>query len=273
MKSKCASSAGECLLNLWRIRHLLPHPAIRVHLVNNLLQLSEENTNTTSGHEWFCRGDLLENAGLSGEKKWLVATQEELDSIAARLTCLELQLMQGGVDSDHGQPKLTILQKIRSQHACPYLGNYSFEVITEALGRRGIGLQFVRPDDVDEEREHKQEHGVPLGYVIHLQGERSPFSALGLLNLIGRNVPVARNFFGSGGHWLAITAVRCMGDSDCKPSKKPEDEEPWLLIDSKSPDPMTFETNADLANYLKDGVQRNGGLIFKAFSVIEAHKG
>ncbi|EJK52705.1 hypothetical protein THAOC_27992, partial [Thalassiosira oceanica] len=121
---------------------------IRVHLVNNLLQLSEENT-TSEGHEWFCRGNLLDNAVL-GEKKWFAATQEELDSIAVRLTWLEQQLMQGGsVDAeDHRQPKLAILERIRSQHACPFLGNYSFEVVTEALGRRGVGLQFVRPAEV-----------------------------------------------------------------------------------------------------------------------------
>mmetsp|Transcript_2376 Transcript_2376/g.4825 ORF Transcript_2376/g.4825 Transcript_2376/m.4825 type:complete len:249 (-) Transcript_2376:21-767(-) len=229
-----------------------------VHLVNNLLQL-EENT-TSEGREWFCRGNLLDNAVL-GEKKWFAATQEELDSIAVRLTWLEQQLMQGGsVDAeDHRQPKLAILERIRSQHACPYLGNYSFEVVTEALGRRGVGLQFVRPAEVEEERVHKE----ALGYVIHLQGGRSPFSALRLLNHIGSY------FFGSGKHWLAITAVRCMGDSGFMSSKKPD--ESWLLIDSKSPDPIAFKTKAELAHYLKN-VQRNGGMVFKAFLMTEAHE-
>ena len=230
--------------------------------MNNLLQLSKENT-TSEGHEWFCHGKSLEIAGL--EKKWFVATQEELDTIARRLTWLEQRLMQGeSVNSDHGQPKLTILEKIRSQHACPYLGNYSFEVVSEALGRRGVGLQFVGVGEVDD---HKK--AAPLGYVIHLQGGRPQFSALGLLNHIGSYVPVARHFFGSGEHWLAITAVRCVReDSGVMSSRKSEDEESWLLIDSKSPDPMAFTTETELTHYLKD-VQRDGGMVFKAFSVTE----
>ena len=135
---------------------------------------------TSIVHKWTCHGRILhsncikcrcekpttssDNSGGNSKKReknpWLVATQEEFDDIAKEFTLRERMLMEGdestflsttssteevkstGMSHDRLNKKLSILQRFRSQYGTPFFGNYSLEVMEEALNRRGVELEF-----------------------------------------------------------------------------------------------------------------------------------
>ena len=104
-----------------------------------------------------------------------VATQDEFDNIAKELTQREQMLLSGdestfisatstvseeNITSNNGTSslqttkqlhKVSMMQRVRSQYGTPYLGNYSLDVIQEALLHRGVELEFFRlPEEEDD---------------------------------------------------------------------------------------------------------------------------
>ena len=141
--------------------------------------------------------------------------------------------------------KLSMLQRFRSQHGTPYVGNYSLEVIEEALNRRGVQMEFYRVpnheiqhappingstnentkntnnnESVGNRDANQEDDTTPatsssttsikkclIGFVIH-EKEESQRSALSFLSRIGSHIPIIKHFFGVRQHWYAITGVK-----------------------------------------------------------------
>ena len=293
-----------------------------IHTVNNLLQLPAEldyaPTSQTTPipiiHEWKCHGRIIHqckqlNNCTNLKRDWKAANQEEFDNIAKELTLREQMLMSGdestflsatsskeetanSVSSGISQTKfgrLSMLQRVRSQHGTPFFGNYSVDVIREALKRRGVELEFYRVPKNENEgyatiRKNKtnedgdaskddthDDTACLLGLVIYEKEEQQTSAMLSFLTRIGSHIPIVKNFCGVGQHWYAITGVRYTSKnaSDEKPDKSSEQEDTdssWHVIDSKMRDITTFDTDGELFDYARE-IQARGGIIFRAFYI------
>jgi len=247
--------------------------------------------------------ELDANAEKRPKRPWRVATQKEFDDIAKELTLREQMLMEGdesaflsttsskeeektSVTSKGRLNKVSMMQRLRSQHGTPYMGNYSFEVIEEALERRGVKLDFYRvPNDGNTTIQNNDDTGEEggacdgdasssagnflIGFVIY-EKEENQRSALSLVTRIGSYIPIIKYFCGAGQHWYAITGVRYsqhqyQSDPGIKYNSGKDTSHPlWSLIDSKMDGIPAIHTEKDLMHYARV-VQQRGGLIFRAF--------
>lgn len=93
-----------------------------VHAINNLLQISTDNT---SNEGWMCG-----SCKLNEQPSWTRATKTELDEIADALTIAESHLMVEDNDGNNNAPPqaISLYQKLSSQHRTILFGRYSFEV-------------------------------------------------------------------------------------------------------------------------------------------------
>jgi len=237
---------------------------------------------------------------------WKVATKEEFDNIAKELTLREQMLMSGeedftfpsGISSNketstsrqcQAKHNLSLMQQIRSPYGSPYFGNYSLDVIQEALKRRGVELEFYRVSDdndvttiYDIQKDTRNNDTTTstssnkclIGFVIY-EKEENQRSALSLLSRIGSHIPVVKNFCGIGQHWYAITGVQYQQirtfekNDDTNKGKEDANDSSWYIIDSKIRDISTLDTDIELVNHLKE-IQKEGALVFRAF--IESSK-
>ena len=239
---------------------------------------------------------------------WRVATKEEFDNIARELTMREQMLLSGdkstlsSATSSNKEAStrqatklnnLSLMQQIRSPYGSPYFGNYSLDVIKEALTRRGVELEFYRVSDDNDitaiydsnEKDTKNADAnnndittstscnkCLIGFVIY-EKEENQRSALSVLSRIGSHIPVVKNFCGVGQHWYAITGVQYQlstsKKNDTNKGKEDTNTSSWYIIDSKIGDISTLETDNELVNLLKE-IQKEGALLFRAF--IESSK-
>jgi len=237
---------------------------------------------------------------------WKAATKEEFDNIAKELTIREQMLMSGDEStlvsdisinketSTIRQSKatklnnLSLMQQIRSPYGSPYFGNYSLDVIKEALKRRDVELEFYRvSDEIDittlyndinekDTRDHNDDTPTSkscnkclLGFVIY-EKEENQRSALSVLSRIGSHIPVVKNFCGIGQHWYAITGVQYQQirtsekNDDTNKGKEDTNDSSWYIIDSKIRDISTLDTDNELVEHLK-AIEKKGALVFRAF--------
>ena len=289
-----------------------------IHTVNNLLQLPAEldyaptSQTTPIIHEWKCHGRLIHqckqfNNNTNTKKDWQAANQEEFDNIAKELTLREQMLMSGdestflsatsskeetanSVSSGISQTKfgrLSMLQRVRSQHGTPFFGNYSVDVIREALKRRGVELEFYRvPNEIEgyatirknktnengdaSKDDTRDDTSCLLGLVIYEKDEQQTSAMLSFLTRIGSHIPIVRNFCGVGQHWYAITGVRYTSKNASEGktgvlNEQEDNDSSWHVVDSKMRDITTLDTDGELFDYARE-IQARGGIIFRAFS-------
>ena len=251
-------------------------------------------------HRWTCSSQVLHqleqppsSIPTAADKRWRAATQAEFDEIAQEITIRERLLMEGKLsitcsDENHqtrddymssSTQNLSALQRIFSHHGTPFLGNYSLEVMQVALKRRGVVMEYFRVSDVDAVVEVDNDasntakiSSLHVGYIVY--DHRNSFSSY--LKRIGRNVPILKHFC-QGKHWYAITRV-CYHSKEinaslktCKSSindielNKTENKSTvsWYLIDSKLNEPLSYDSDKQLLQDLRQ-IQDSGGLVFRA---------
>ena len=236
-------------------------------------------------------------------RRWRAATRGEFDDIAAEFTIREQRLISGdesafmsnaSIDEEETSTimnksqegpdviKLSLMQRLRSHYGTPYFGNYSLEVIEEALKRRGVELEFYRvPDDTSL-------HGRILEFELDADGATTSTTnkhligfvvydkvvgrrrILSLLTWVGSRIPIVRQFCDVGQHWYAITGVRYKHrthenpmDESSTDGKNDTDDSSWYLIDSKMSGMTAFHTDEDLTGFIMS-IQQEGGLLFRA---------
>ncbi len=236
-------------------------------------------------------------------RRWRAATRGEFDDIAAEFTIREHRLISGdesafmsnaSIDEEETSTimnksqegpdviKLSLMQRLRSHYGTPYFGNYSLEVIEEALKRRGVELEFYRvPDDTSL-------HGRILEFELDADGATTSTTnkhligfvvydkvvgrgrILSLLTWVGSRIPIVRHFCDVGQHWYAITGVRYKNHTQENPmdesstdGKNDTDDSSWYLIDSKMSGMTAFHTDEDLTGFIMS-IQQGGGLLFRA---------
>ena len=283
-------------------------------------------------HEWTCHGNILrrytkcnkcQDDSALLETQIRVATQDEFDNIAKELTQREQMLLSGdestfisatstvseeNISSNNGTSslqtskqlhKVSMMQRVRSQYGTPYLGNYSIDVIQEALLHRGIELEFyrLREEEDDSINIHATKCSAEkgdansttrssattskkclLGLVIYVKEDDQQISStLSYLSRIGSHIPIIKHFCSVGQHWYAITGVQYTSshhdvgsvkveDSSSKEYKQNEnnDDSSWHVIDSKRDDIIELKSDKELVDYARD-IQKGGGLVFRAF--------
>lgn len=250
-------------------------------------------------HEWHCHGRVLysscdKSTTSSGdaERSWRVATQQEFDNIAKEITIREQLLLNGDESTllsttksfgdDEGnsigttrKDKLSILQRIRSQHGTPFTGNYSFEVLEKALSARHVQLEFYRvPPDTKQSTTGDNissvisAHSNTIGFIVH-EKEENRRKQLSFVPRMFSHIPIVKMMLGVGQHWYAITAVKreryCISDTQNKDNSKAAIvDSSWALIDSNRNNMPIFSTWEQLMDHLRE-VQALGGLVFRAF--------
>ncbi len=279
-----------------------------IHSVNNLLQLSKDSDGVVgvgAGQsdessqqqdvidEWRCHGRLLycqqRSKGnnsptiIAGQNKnnWnVVATQSEFNAIAEEITHRELRLMEGIDSSDftsenQSTSTLSTIQRFRSKHFTPTMGNYSFEVLETALIRRGVTLEYYRDKtdkaDITSNTESDQKKNI-IGFIVH--EEETSAESFSYLRRLGSQIPIIRNICKGGRHWWAITGVKrscylsdASNNETCMHVKgQIEDSGQWHLIDSNLDRIVTMSSDDDLMSTLSD-VQSRGALIFSCCCV------
>lgn len=282
-------------------------------------------------HEWTCHGKILrrytkcykcqDDSALLLETRQQqqirVATQDEFDNIAKELTQREQMLLSGdestfisatstvseenmssnnrtsSLQTTKQLHKVSMMQRVRSQYGTPYLGNYSIDVIQEALLHRGVELEFFRlPEEEDDSinihaTKFSAEKGDAnsttrssattskkslLGLVIYVkEDDQQRSSTLSYLSHIGSHIPIIKHFCSVGQHWYAITGVQYTSSyhdvgSASKEYKQNEnnDDSSWHVIDSKRDDIIELKSDKELVDYARD-IQKGGGLVFRAF--------
>ena len=257
--------------------------------------LNSHLTATTIKHYDFERSDARMQRRT---RQWRVATQQEFDDIASVLTLREKMLTSSGgnesnfTSGDAFNPRtsrnnhISLLQRICSQHGTPYFGNYSIEVMKEALIRRGVELEFYRlpsennvNDDAEGNITFSSTSKCLIGFILHIQDQRAYIPSP--LLRIGRSIPIVKNFCDIGRHWYAITRVQykqhTMSGSTIQSCDSPSQQflgedttttaSSWCLIDSKVGDISTFHTKKELHDFMRHSGEREGCLVFAAYFV------
>uniref|UniRef100_A0A7S2KZG2 ubiquitinyl hydrolase 1 n=1 Tax=Leptocylindrus danicus TaxID=163516 RepID=A0A7S2KZG2_9STRA len=199
-----------------------------VHAINNLLQVSNE-----------------ENA----------ATKEELDSIADSLVTKEKAIYRSGKESISGANSMSWYDLLKSRHRTPMLGNYSFEVLSLALRKRGIELNWCDVKDIENIVTGKcSPHNAQacsssiVGFIVNSVSPRLHYFSLGLF----------------GRHWFAITKSDGFEDNHCAVAMEDKRRaERWTILDSKKQQPDYLDSSDALISYL-ELVHDKGGAIFHA---------
>jgi len=196
-----------------------------VHTINNLLQLTASCENNSSDvSSGYC-------------------TKLELDCIANELTLAENALLS--VDSSHDKGRnrneLSLSELIFNRHRTILLGNYSVEVLEEALRRRNVNIEWLTLDQLEESAvfEHKCRNNKSLiGWVLNIPVSDENF----LKRLV---LPKNRR------HWLAITKVGI------------EEDPCWVVLDSRTEQKESIHSTFLLMTYLANHM-RNGCTVLKA---------
>ena len=278
----------------------------------------DSTTHTTTSSPSEQNGSNINNKQLSkkhqNKRSWQLATQQEFDNIAKEFTLREIMLLQGDestflsatsateemkTNNDNcisQEDELSMCQRICSQYGTPYFGNYSLDVLEEALKRRHVELKFYRvppSNDTDgsgssssstalengnsNERKDVADNSNSnnlIGLIIY-EKEQNERNTVSMWRRIGSRLPLVKTFFGTGEHWFTITCVkyRQYQESDDASSENnssntasdaaEDDGLSWCLIDSKLDDVCTFDSDNELLDYLRE-VQQDGGLVFQA---------
>lgn len=266
--------------------------------------VNNDDSDTSIHHEWTCHGKII-----TQQRQWHTATQQEFDNIAIEVTIREKNLlyslgnddnkiprvtgneeMTNEIDDDATKHKLSFLQRVCSQHGTPYLGNYSIEVITEALQRRGVTLEYHRvpPTEEYDNTNTNNDYYAPtsaasysnntatlIGFVVYTKVDMSQRSISSSLVMFGRDIPIVKNFCSIGHHWYAIIGIRyndCMmpNDDGCilnddMNTNNNDDRTIWNCIDSKMSNVIPFHTDVEVMKYMRNVQQCEGGLIFRAY--------
>lgn len=257
--------------------------------------LNSHPTTATTMHYEYEGGD----ARMQRPKRhWRVATQQEFDDIAYELTLREKMLTSSEDDEStfisgdacssrtSRNKQISLLQRICSQHGTPYFGNYSIEVMKEALIRRGVELEFYRlpsennvNDDAEGNITFSSTSKCLIGFILHIQDQRAYIPSP--LLRIGRSIPIVKNFCDIGRHWYAITRVQykqhTMSGSTIQSCDIPSQQflgedttttaSSWCLIDSKVCDISTFHTKKELHDFMRHTGEREGCLVFAAYFI------
>ena len=266
--------------------------------------MANDDSITSIHHEWTCHGKIIKQ-----QRQWYAATQDEFDNIAIKLTIREHSLLYSLGDAnnprdtsneemtnenndDDTRHKLSFLQRIRCQYGTPYLGNYSIEVITEALTRRGVTLEYYRVPPTGEYDNNNTTNDyfdltsaaassnntvTLIGFVVYTKVDMSQRSISSSLTMLGRHIPIVKNFCNIGHHWYAITGIRykdCMisrNDDECSlndvmnTNNNDDTTTRWNCIDSKMSNVIPFHTDVEVMKYMRNVQQCDGGLIFRAY--------
>lgn len=267
---------------------------------------NNNDSETSIHHEWTCHGKIITH-----QRQWYTATQDEFDNIAIELTIREQNLLYSllgdddnkipGISSneemtndkndDSTKHKLSFLQRVRSQYGTPYLGNYSIEVITEALHRRGVTLEYYRVPPTEEYDNTNTNNdyftlasasassnntATLIGFVVYTKVDMSQRSISSSLTMFTRHIPIVKNFCNIGHHWYAITGIRyvdcmiprsddeCSLNDDMNTNNSDDTTIIWNCIDSKVSNVIPFHTDMELMKYMRNVQQCEGGLIFRA---------
>jgi hypothetical protein len=235
------------------------------------------------------------------KRYWRAATQQEFDDIAHELTLREQMLTSGDESAilSNDAPSnnetnlrethknISLMQRICSHHGTPYFGNYSIEVLQEALIRRGIELEYYRvpKDGACPATVHENANDVRgaasasiskclIGYILNTNTRPTPSSSL---LRIGKYIPIVKHFCDVGRHWYAITGVQYKQNpipgniqSENSPTQQQHREatsttSSWSLIDSKVNVVSIFYTNNELMDFMRDAQQHKGCLVFGAY--------
>jgi hypothetical protein len=254
------------------------------------------NDSTTSfHHEWTCHEKIIKQ-----QRQWYAATQDEFDNIVIKLTIREHSLLYSLGDDDNKNPrvitsseemtnennddatrhKLSFQQRIRSQYGTPYVGNYSIEVITEALQRRGVTLEYYRVPQTEEYEntnttndyfdltsaaaDSSNTTATLIGFVVYTKVDMSQRSISSTLTMFGRHIPIVKNFCNIGHHWYAITGIRykdcmiprsddeCSLNDDMNTNNNDDTTRRWNCIDSKMSNVIPFHTDVELMKYMRN---------------------
>jgi len=252
-----------------------------IHAVNNLLQLKSckikgEHTHHTPSDELLYDGILYHH----GEMK--CATKEEFDCKADELTLKEHALLVEGysdIDRDKSsvgikseRKKLSLWNRLNSHNRTPLTGNYSIEVLQEALSNRNVDLKWFKPSSqqgkINQEKDDVHSNNgndkvLIIGYIIN---QIQPFSIINPL----------RAFYTSR-HWLAVTKVRRIVHEETKNYDKSGstkskhetilydnyDKDSWHRIDSQMDNIVDLGSDAELLDFLQQ-IEKDGGNIFQA---------
>jgi len=235
------------------------------------------------------------------KRYWRAATQQEFDDIAHKLTLREQMLTSGDesailsndapsineMNSRESHKNISLMQRICSDHGTPYFGNYSIEVLQEALIRRGIELEYYRvpkdgacPATVNENADDVRGAASTstskclIGYILNTNTRPTPSPSL---LRIGKYIPIVKHFCDAGRHWYAITGVQYKQNpipgnvqSENSPTKQQHrmgasTTSSWSLIDSKVNDVSIFYTNNELMDFISYAQQHKGCLVFGAY--------
>jgi hypothetical protein len=168
--------------------------------------------------------------------------------------------------------KLSFLQRVRSQYGTPYLGNYSIEVITKALQRRGVTLEYYRVPPTEEYDNTNTNNdyfaltsaaavsnntATLIGFIVYTKVDMSQRSISSSLTMLGRHIPIVKNFCNIGHHWYTITGLRyndCMisrTDDECSLNddmniNNNDNTTRWICIDSKMNNEIPFHTDMEV---------------------------
>jgi hypothetical protein len=198
--------------------------------------IAEDDVGATPGED-----DCKDETGSGGGTRiWRAGTRREFDDIALGLSMREDVLLGGWTSYDDDADVLrdaiegaTLLRRMRCKYGTPYLGNYSIDVMREALGRRGVSMDYYRvptnDDDVvdahdglgsvmhddtgdNDEARNSTFHGRLIGFVVHTNetttSRKGTWNISSSLSWMAGRIPVLRDVCGVGRHWHAITGVR-----------------------------------------------------------------
>jgi len=266
-----------------------------VHAINNLLQITKDSMREKNGdgdHKIFeeqrsrlksddtTRRLVLVKGELYTQSKMDFASKKELDTIADKMSDLEMSLMYGDEKSDNDKKNIgsSLWRNLRSNHRTLCTGNYSFEVLEAALSKRHVALNWfnvksdMNPLHLSKFYDAKDEDlsQVVIGYVINSVKEAAPYSFKSLAHYA---VP----FIFSGRHWSVITkirVVRYVSHHDCGSKKVLNsnsnsgevisyEAEQWYKIDSEDFNATELRNDAELLEVLKK-VKEKDGNVFQA---------
>lgn len=264
-----------------------------LHTINNLLQpIASDNKDERRAGESGKLSFMVCGGIFYDVERPKIVTKSELNSIADALTIKEEGLYgtdvtgtgtqqetekceQSGIDVG---ASMSWWKAIKSHHRNPISGNYSFEVLEEALSRRNVQLEWYNVNDFQNNKSRDDKDGkVTIGFIIN-SVEPFDFKSFG-------------SYFSSRRHWFTITRIRrAMKIIDEKVGAAEDKadaiiEEPTMgndttFLDSETMQPIAYERdswhlinsssdevynlNRDEVDTFLEGVVKEKGSIMKA---------
>jgi len=228
-----------------------------LHTINNLLQpISSDNVDEKRAGKSDVLSFMMCGGIFYEVLRPKIVTKSELNSIADALTIKEEGLYGTAVPSTGAQQEtekceqsgidvsasMSWWKAIKSHHRNPILGNYSFEVLEEALSRRNVQLEWYNVNDSQNNNCHDDKDGkVTIGFIIN-SVEPFDFKSPG-------------SYFSSRRHWFTITRIRRMmkiidekvGATEDKPDAIIEETttgNDTNFLDAETMQPITYESDA-----------------------------